>query len=198
MVKARWNLYFDCRRCFWDWHDDTNAAHFHSKRLHIWFHFVVTLINIPVIHMTCHWFTGTISAGTVIPNACFRWKTNGTPATAEVNNRETAAQTSERSILFSDNHLVEAPVPAVGQSTLAPKSLQTCKLCSWCSWFLWGCRAPTFLVRWLTHYWVSVLDLIQSVRSKRIWGICGSGQRVIQECRTNLSGNFHFITIIRI
>lgn len=78
MVKARWNLYFDCRRCFWDWHDDTNAAHFHSKRLHIWFHFVVALINIPVIHMTCRWFTGTISAGTVIPNACFRiWKTNG-------------------------------------------------------------------------------------------------------------------------
>lgn len=144
MVKAHWNLYFDCRRCFWDWHDDTNAAHVHSKCLHIWFHFVVVLINIPVIHMTCRWLTGTISAGAVIPNACFRWKTNGTPATAEVNNRETASQKSERSRLFSDNHLVEAPVPAVGQSTLPQKSLQTCRLCSWCSGFCEGVEHQYF------------------------------------------------------
>lgn len=66
MVKAHWKLEALIPTVVGVFETDTNPAHFYSKHLHIWFPFVVVLINIPLIHMTCCWFTGTMNAATLI------------------------------------------------------------------------------------------------------------------------------------
>lgn len=141
MVKAHWKLEALIPTVVGVFETDTNPAHFYSKHLHIWFPFVVVLINIPLIHMTCCWFTGTMNAGTLIRMHVFaERKTAHQPQLKRATEQQSAQSSESWLSLYSDNHPVQTPVPGQVSAHFHRKALRSAASVLWWIWLSSGVR----------------------------------------------------------